>query len=376
MRLTFLWADEAVAVKDYQAKFSQQLVDWADAFYRQYGFELDVVPKPGGKIQEAYRHCLTKSDGYAPDIVSFEEFWQRMDKVERPIEIEIGELAEMFTVVLIPQQAEKLQEIDAEMAKFNLLPNSQWDPVIARLKALFLELKEIEDKIKANTQRREVLRSQLDAHREKHQQEIIDRNFDFPVRALLGRKIVASMSLQGLVPVKTGNENAAITDPYRLKVLFCRFSLSPGVLSLARSSAPFGITRPASGVNSIAGHFLFDGRFILINVNRFEQITLAHEMLHAAGRWHLQGQHEKMKKIQQWIRTIRADPITGKVVIPPIMETVDGGYVDGPDDDIMNYEAKGRRPEEVKLYNVPLMENAYFVQDPATAVLPEGSGGP
>ena len=63
IHLTFLWADEAAVVQDFNAKSSEKLVEWANAFYGRYGFELDVKPAPGGKAQEAYRYCLEKSNG-------------------------------------------------------------------------------------------------------------------------------------------------------------------------------------------------------------------------------------------------------------------------------------------------------------------------
>src|SRR5262245_28235603 len=85
IRLTFLWADEAAVVQDFNAGYSEQLVEWANAFYGRFGFEIEAKPAPGGKAQEAYRYCLAKSEGYEPDITSAEEFGERLFKQKKPV---------------------------------------------------------------------------------------------------------------------------------------------------------------------------------------------------------------------------------------------------------------------------------------------------
>jgi hypothetical protein len=363
VRLTFLWADEAAVVQDFNAKYSEKLVEWANAFFGKHGFELEVKPAPGGKAAHAYRYCLDKSDGLEPDIASAEEFWTRLLNLKKPT---LREWLKTYDEIeaLQERHKNKQQEIATETGRFATLPVAQWGAIVTRLTTLFDELRAITDQLVAKQTRYAELDLKLDQINRQHQKQADLRDFDVPARSKIGAKLLRSFDLSLLTKIKTGNENTDVVDDSRLKIVFCRFRLAPSVMVLRPGPQPYGVTLDRTGANSVNGQYLWDGVYILINLNKQEQITLAHEVVHAAGRHHIPDV-KRLKDIRSWIRTITSDPVTGKIELPPIYEKAAGGYYDGPEDDIINYNSKGKKPDEVKLYpdDVKRMEDAFFVKD-------------
>jgi len=362
IRVTFLWADEAAVVQDFNAGYSEKLVEWANAFYGRYGFAIEARPAPGGKAQEAYRYCLAKSDGYEPDISSAEEFWERMLELKRPT---LREWLKTYDEIaaLEKQEQDKRQEITTELGRFSTLPMPDWPDLVSRISTLFGEYQAITADLAAKRTRYKELDDKLTDIDRQHQKERDLRDFDKPARLAIGAKLVRSLDVSLLTHVKTGAENADVVDATRLKIVFCRFRLAPSVMVLRPGPQPYGVTRGSIQANSVDGEFMWDGPFILINLNRQERITLAHEIVHAAGRDHIPDV-QKVKDLRSWIRTITSDPVTGKIELPTIYEEVPGGYYDGPKDDIINYNSKGKKPDEVTLYpdDQKRLESAFFVR--------------
>jgi len=366
IRLTFLWADEAAVVQDFNAGYSKKLVEWADAFYKRFGFELDVQPAPGGKAEEAYRYALARSKGYEPDHNAAVDFAKRLLSVKKPVLIEWLD-ADKQIRELEPQEEAKRRELGAALAQFVGLPLAQWQAQLDKAGALFAELQGLAAKLAAQRKRYADMDAKLEAIDQQYAKEKEDRDFDVPVRLLIGAKVLASLDLSLLTHVKTGAENDAIVDPYRLKIIFCRFKPSAAAMmdTMRPTPQPFGFTLYPIDFNTVGGQYLWNGGYIMINVLRQEQITLAHEVVHAAGRHH-RDDFEKMKDLQQYIRQIAADPVTGQLVLPSLYERADGGYYDGPDDDIINYKSKGKKPDQVTLYpdDQKRMADAFFVKEP------------
>jgi len=172
-----------------------------------------------------------------------------------------------------------------------------------------------------------------------------------------------SLDLSPLTRMHTGAENPDVVDFTRLKVVFCRFRLAPSVMVLRPGPQPYGETRPKIGANSVGGEYLFNGTFILINLNKQERITLAHEIVHAAGRWHIPDVVRR-KRLMAYLRDILSNPATRRYGLAPGYERLPGALYDGPEDDIVNAHSIGKEPHEVKLYpedQARLAEEAFFV---------------
>lgn len=365
IRVTFLWADEAAVVQDFNAKYSQKLVEWANAFYGKHGFELDVQPAPGGTAKEAYRYCLAKSDGYEPDIASAEEFAARLLKMKKPTLLAWLKAYDDIRT-LEGRETAKQQELDAALSQLATLPLGEISTRLDALRVLFDELQQITDALAEQNKLYTDLGDKLDDIDRQYAKEKTARDFDTPVRIAIGLKVLRSLSLGLLTHVKTGQENPALLDATRLKILFCRFRLSPGMMKMRPGPQPYGVTLDSIAFNRVDGQYLWEGPFVAINVIKQEQITLAHEIVHAAGRGHIPDV-AVMKNIATFVRSITMDPVNGKLNYPDLYERVAGGFYDGPEDDIINYNSKGKKPGEVKLYpdDVKRMEDSFFVKEPS-----------
>lgn len=354
IRLTFLWADERAVVEDFRAGYSQTLVDWASAFYGRYGFELDVKPAPGGSAQDAYRYCLRKTDGFEPDHTSAKEFAKRM-LARKASTLRAWIQADHDISELAPKEAAKYQELGAAILQLLSVPPAGLPAQINKVSTLFAEHQALADALAEKRKLYAQLDAKLDFINAQFAKEKEARDLDTAVRLQIAERI------------KSADPKLGIADPYRLKIFFCRMKLSPGVLTLRPSPQPHGFTLGKIDVNSVNGQYLFDGALIMVNLLRpDEPITLAHEIVHAAGRGHI-FEATAIKKIPDWFREIKTDPKTGDVVLPSLYEKVhddEAGYYDGPKDDIVNYNSMGKKPDEVTLYDEDLLKIAFFVKPP------------
>jgi hypothetical protein len=364
IRVTFLWADEAAVVQDFNAGYSQKLVEWANAFYGKHGFELEVAPAPGGTAKEAYTYCLAKTGGYEPDIASAEEFAERLLKLKRPTFVAWLQAYRDMEALEGKEKAKK-EEINLAIQHLATLPVAEMPARLDALRILNDELTAITDAVAAQRKLYDDLGKKLDAIDAQYAKQRALRDFDTPMRLALGLKVLSSFSLRQITGISTGGENPAVVDGTRLKVLFCRFRLSPNLQVLRPGPQPYGFATDPIDFNQVDGKYLWDGPFIAVNLNKQELITLAHEITHAAGRGH-RADFERMKDLGKFVRSITMDPINGKLNYPDLYERVEGPYFDGPDDDIINYKTKGKKPDQVKLYpeDVKRMEDAFFVKDP------------
>jgi hypothetical protein len=368
IRITFFWADEAAVVQDFRAKHSEKLVEWASAFYGRYGFELDVWPRPGGTVAEANRFCLSKSDGYELDLIGPDALFEEYAKDRDVIVASAKKINTEEWTPLREEEKTKRLEINVTIAQMSSAANlTDIPPLIPTLRAQVEDLDRILDKLEKIRARYEELQAFLDNRFKNYlkRKEAVD--FNLPVRALLAGKVLQSVAL-GVAGIRNA-DHANIIDPSRLKVIHCRFRLSPGVMTLKRDPQPFGGTTPYSGTkqglnfNAAGGKPIWDGDFMMINTNRHENITLAHELVHAAGRGHI-AEFKRIKPASKWITGL--DPDTQQVASSLYENVPDPGYYDGPPNDIINYNAKGRKPEDVILQDSDKanLEKAFFVVPP------------
>jgi hypothetical protein len=369
IRITLFWSDEAAAVQDFQARHTQKQVDWANAFFGRYAMELDVQPDPGGKVADAYPYCLVKSGGHDPDLASFDEVVERLQAARMQDFVARGRLLLQIDE-LKKQEREKGAQIAARLATLAVLPIGAPDrpAAEAQLQTLLAEYRAITQAAAATGPALEKIEQALERTYRAFLVELEEHEFRNVPRTQLGEKVLASVGYSGITKVRSPGENPLIHSDRRLKVLNARFRLSPRNLRMrAPGNSNFGVALQAIGFNRLNGKYLWDGRLIMINLLRFEQITLAHEIVHTSGRSHV---HPKLrhKAVPSVLSQIRQDFATGGLIVPSMYEFEQlSSYRDGPDDDIINYNAKSRSPADVKLYpeDQTAMEEAFFVKEPA-----------
>lgn len=367
IRVTFLWADEAAVDEDFKLGYSKALVDWANAFYGRFGFALDVRPALGTKKQEAYKYALVKTDGYEPDTESGELFMLRYrvtKGAKEDVRKKLDEEAERAELEKKAKQAALGAAIS--LAITNPAPDRATQ--LARLRGPFDEWLQARDVAKAKRKLERDEKAKIDAWVLKYAKQRWRKDFDTRLRGQLGQKFIESMPPGPLHPVKLPTENRDIFDGSRLKVIFCRFRTAPDRLVL-RATQPRGATVKPAPYNSFNGEFLWYGTYIILNLFRRDGITLAHEIVHAAGRDHIY-EFDRLKGLREYFSEIRIDPQTGIPQLPSLVEHITGvyaGFYDGPPDDIINYNSIGQEdPSKVTLYpeDKARLEKAPFVADP------------
>jgi hypothetical protein len=196
------------------------------------------------------------------------------------------------------------------------------------------------------------LQNILDAIDKKYSKRTKNLDFETPIRLQIGKMIINSLPLDLLTSIRKENKNYEILDEKRLKIIFCRFRLSPNVLSLNRNPQIFGATISEGNYNSVSGQYMWKGPFILINVSRYEPITIAHEVVHATTGRHDLDKVRVLKSIEERkrniFRSIKVNPVTGEREFESIYEYVYEGDFKYPND-IINYNSKGKKPSEVIL---------------------------
>jgi hypothetical protein len=352
--VTLLWADRAAVDTDFAAGYSALLVKWASDFYQRFDFELDVAPRPGAKKEDAYAFTLAERDGVTIDELTAHEYAAIYARLAGPLSKESQQVTEE-SAALFAKLSHDQREVDRALQQFGTLPLPQWPAQAAKLASAFGELtvhaveKDVKDK------RHRELSGELDAVNQLYAYERRGGDFDVPVRLAVGDKMNTS-------------SNADIVNQDRLKVVLCPFKLSPALAKQGATQAgpqPFGVTTNATygGVATADAKRLYGRELIMINILRQEQITLAHEMVHAAGRRH-QPDFKQIRSLGKMWNEVKAGLAGGKIILPTLFERVDGGLYDGPDDDIINYKSKGKAADKVQLYDKALMESAFFVEKP------------
>ncbi len=348
IRITFFWADEQAVVQDFNQKHSEKMAAWAAAFFRSYGFELDIVPAPGGAAHEAYQHCLARSGGPETDIRSAGELETAILAEKWPTAKEWLPLFQYLNKVEDEKTVEaKSAALDSLLAQIRALPQHHPDreELQVRFDVLLDEFLIFSKDLAAKRAEFKRLGEILDAINAKYAQQRHALDFDTPMRLALGNKVLSALGFS-VAGLRT-KANVAMASDFRLKIVHCRFNTAAAATSLEPRKNYLGATLREIGFNTLDGKFLWSGPYIVLNTNRHEDITMAHEIVHASGRGHLPPAL-KLKDLGAHLRSIKADP-AGKLIVPPIIEYVDQGHLDGAPNDIINYQSIGKKPEDVIL---------------------------
>jgi hypothetical protein len=350
LRLTFLWSDESALVQDFNKGHSEKMVEWADAFFGKYGLKLEVYPKPGGPTKDAYPYCLVKSGGFDPDVRTAEELELEIAAELRPLRMDWFPVWKALDDIdRAGTEEAKTTALDSLRAQIRALPQHHPDraDLEARFDVLFDEFLVFSRDLAGKRKELQRIEEREDEVERKYLKQRQMYDTDTPFRLQIGEKILICAA-QHLAGLRT-TANAMIPDPWRLKIIHCRFGTTTSRLldSMTPRTNYLGVTRRGINYNVLNGKIVFDGPFILVNVNRHDDITLAHEIVHTTGRGHPAGL--KLKNVPTWISTIHEDPATGRLVLPPIVEYVNLGAEDGAANDIMNYQSKSQKPEDTIL---------------------------
>jgi len=366
IRVTFLWADEPAVVQDFNQKHSEKMAAWATEFFRRYGFEMDIVPRPGGTVKEASEYCLVRSNGPETDIRAASELESAILAEKFPLAKDWFPLFQELNKIEDDKVVEgKLAALDLLRSQIRALPQHHPDRIAleAQFDALFDQFTQFSTGLAAKRAEFKRLSDALDKINARYAAQRHALDFDTPMRAAIGSKVLSAIGFS-VAGLRT-KANSAIANDFRLKIIHCRFNTAGAATSLEMRKNYLGATLGEIPFNLEAGkQFLWSGPYIVINTNRHEDITMAHEIVHASGRGHLPPV-PRLKDLTKHTRSITADP-TGKLVVPPIVEYVDRGNEDGPPNDIINYQAKGRKAADVILQDSDklAMEEADFVKEP------------
>jgi hypothetical protein len=347
------------------------MVEWADAFFGKYQLKLDVHPRPGGTAKDAFPYCLVKSGGFDPDVRTAEELEVAITQEKLPTARLWLPLFQFFNDTDQDELAKsKIAALDSLREQIRNTPNGH--PDRAELEARFDQLfdafliwsKDVAEKRKEFKRLDDILTGINNKY--IRQRQMVDT--DTPFRIQIGQKLLLAAA-QRLAGLRT-TANAMILDEYRLKIIHCRFGTVPAKMLEWNRQNYLGVHRGKTHFNRLQGQFVFNGSMILINTNRHDDITLAHEIVHTTGRGHPLA--PKWVDMRAAVRQIKQDPATGKLVFPPLIELVDTGHVDGQPNDIMNYNAKSKRPQDVILLadDKEKLEDQDFVRDPPAVSSP------
>ena len=367
IRVTFLWTDESALVEDFTKKSSKKMVEWANAFFGKYGFELDVSSDTSN-VKDSIKYCLSKTDGYEPDLISHQELNEIILKEKLPTLRVWYPLLEEIPKLEV-EESSKREEINAVRTQHSDLPLSDTvgrEILLSKLIDLLDEYIQITGNLATKRSIFRNAESIFDTIDKKYKKRKDNLDFDTAIRLLIGKMIINSLPLDLLTGIQKGNKNYEILDEKRLKIIFCRFRLSPNVMSLNRSPQYFGITTGEGNHNSWNGQYMWKGPFILINISRYEPMTIAHEIVHATTGRHDLDKVRVLKSIEERkrniFRAIKVNPVTGEREFESIYEYVYEGDFKYPND-IINYNSKGKKPSEVILSDDDQKKLEKYVND-------------
>ena len=359
IRLTYLWTDEKIMLEDFTKKSSQRMTDWANTFYADYGFELDVDPPAEVRtsVKSAAKYALRQSDGLRPNF--------RTGTTDK----------EMESLAFIRDEEAEANEKAAALDRRYAEIGAQWDAKFATLTgasdaARALIFKQLDQLLRARSDAADEALAFRDKAAEFHQQAS-DLESDISGRG--SRAYLDSLMCRKQIREKFDSEKFG--NVTRLPVVFCRFAQ----LAMRGTDNPYGATLPrlVNPMYSVStGRPIWFDPFIFVDLEAVGR-TIAHEIIHAPGRSHPDTKTVPARKGRR---------ITGiKFPTRPqgtlqsrrpfedveytyrefdIFEEVPGGDFDGAKNDIMNYTLKDPKPKEVILNkdDKKLLEESYFVR--------------
>lgn len=375
IHLTYLWSDETVLREDLKRKVSSQMTDWASAFYKRFGFDLDIEPKlpDRGTFAGSQKYALMKSGGVTPDmrdpadVYAQEHAWLGLyqtqldaaDKAQRLVERRLEDLK--ARVDALKRQLALLRQQRASATDPG--EGARLDGAIAQAK-VDLSAAEAEEE-KSQQELHKLVKTWLEVNENRKTLEA-----DVETKTLIARgeyKLRAQMAMK--------YRNDSIGSDTRLNVVFCKFRRA--VRGLRMRPGPFGVTFSDLKMLVQSLHdeiYIWGGPFVIVNLGLERTHVIAHEVVHAAGHNHPYSiKIYRQKPVRKVARTtiakgsISGFPFTDVEIKVEYLtiphEEVPGGAFDGPANDIMSYALEERDPANTILSekNQKALERAPFV---------------
>jgi hypothetical protein len=369
IRLTYLWTDEKVMLEDFSTRISLGMTDWANEFYRRYGFELDVDPPPDvrSSVKRASKYALRKSDGIAPDVRTEEEIASEDSERLKWIR------EDLVVTTQRKDQAEEAQKASAARVEAGeaALAQARAGGDAGEVTRLELELERLRsDAQRASDERYRLFYEWISLLEQEHE-----------LSSTLSDKVLAARQqvyqLRDQMSEKFVQDLVGSDD--RLSIVFCRF-YRPLTLRM-RQDKTSGVTmdRLFNPVVSRATNTpIWNYPFVLVDLAGQDR-TVAHELLHATGH----GPHPDSQKaiagikkrivgFQQPRGTIGAIRMPSLLTKPEYeyqyrieYDEIPGGYFDGADNDIMNYTLDNPKASKVILSEKDkgFLADAFFVRE-------------
>ena len=354
IRLTYLWTDRDTMVMDFAGNLSAAMTQWTDEFFRRFEFELEINPPDRSSVARASKFLLDKSNGVRPD------FRTRNEVVRDEVE------AMKRIVAQREPLGKRMDELHARIKA--LLPRvtaSPPDPDHARLSDQFdaahnefMRVAALRDKLNEEYQEAD---ARKDAKLAKKDEYV------YALRVRMMRKFLEE-------GIGTGTS---------LNVVFCRSQRFPLTTLRMRRGRLLGIHSdplPKMMFFHPLKMFLWPHSCLVLDIEGNLPSTMAHEIIHAAGHDHPDDRTVKVG-VEKQVKNLQFG--SGSLGFPsrsPLWEnvkyeyeTVDvyeemaGGFFDGADNDIMNYNLKkDAKASQVVLRDKhkELLRNASFVKPP------------
>jgi len=327
VHIQFLWTDESVMLEDFGKKVSKQMLEWANEFYKPYGIELEAKPAPNvGTVALAQKFALVKNDGIQPDMDDDEEMkrdlTQKYDEPYKKLEMELAAKQ---------METERKERERQAVSSTDFSTQARLSQEVTQLYRQQIALLEQMAQIRSNQQFARML-----------------RDYDTYLRIQMMDKFVMD---------KIGGND-------RVNVVFAKFKQRAGPLTMRdRKGWTVGITRrssydhPAVFILQGIPRLLWPNIYIVLDIQRFHPSTLAHEIVHTVGESH----PDPVKVIKNLEKLLNYRPPKPLTMLNRIFEqvkdtkspdeegiykVVDGGYFDGPDNDIMNYSGWRMNPSD------------------------------
>jgi len=355
IQLTYLWTDEAVMRDDLMLKVSRDMADWATKFFARFQFDVDVQPAANVRsaVSQASKYALRKNDGIKPSLsttgasdkdkallnkLNLESISKEIDANNAGLKVvEVRDALKAHIAAAKALEAKStagmsLPEIQAYTEELKA-SGAESD----RLGALFTARWDEYNRVKAESDKaKKALRSQ---ERKVEAQTNVVRS-DVAMRTQMSEKF----------------KKEGIGDGHRLNVVFTRFQLDRTEKSPVRSKTYLSHSDPVLDLGTRM--IIWPYTYVIIDVSA-QVSSLAYEIVRAAGHVPPDARRvftgmEKTLRLKQPLGVIGGpsksifDPDAWEYEVPQF-EEVAGGFLDGPENDIMNAGRDDTDPDSINL---------------------------
>lgn len=369
IRLTYLWADEHVMLKDFAGKISSEMTNWTREFYNDKGFSVDVDPpfdiRRSGAFQRVKKYALKKDAGVRPDM-DLQKKLLREEEKAATIRKQMAVL-EPKIKAHEPELKAKQDAVPATGAKVLARTTAfRASPTQANLDALTQALDE-----STALQKRiaELLAESADY-------SALERQYYSIVREVAQREIEGDYETQLRAQMALKSSKDRIGSQRRLNIVFCDFlpeEDDPPTSGITRIPIEATVKLPGIPFTEIPTRiWLWPYSFIIVNL-KAQRRTIAHEIIHAADPTRIHPTPEEIAEIvarrpHPQRRPSSSGSILGgafsRLEYLAQFEKLSRGFFDGKSNDIMNYSQRDKEPSDYILEekDKKLLERAFFVE--------------